>query len=394
MKTSQEGIDLIKRFEGCKLKSYKALPSEKYYTIGYGHYSSTVKKGMTITQKQAEYFLKNDLEKFEIYVDAYTKSLDLNQHQFDALVSFTYNCGPGNLKKLVAGRTIDQIAEKIIDFNHANGKEHAGLTKRRKAEQELFMRRDMKIIIGSARIAEDGSVAGAAGDQKQKSTPDYVGEVSLQEFYIHSKGWYVLRPKNPSVAEDMAGLMRTACNNPNIGYNQNKRLDILTHGIFTTQPTSCDCGTLVRECIREAAGRDPGNFTTANEAAKLEESKLFEPRIPYTQGMLLYEGDVLVTKVTKGHTVIVVEGYKREMNLTNSATIKKGNEIKVTLPTIKLGSTGDAVALWCIILGEVLIVRIFDEELENKTKDFQKKHGLEVDGIVGKNSWTKGFELL
>lgn len=63
----------------------------------------------------------------------------LNGNQRDALISFTYNCGPGNLKKLCAGRTADQIAAKIPAYNKAGGKVLNGLTRRRKAEQILFL---------------------------------------------------------------------------------------------------------------------------------------------------------------------------------------------------------------------------------------------------------------
>ena len=82
MKISQEGIDLIKRFEGCRLKAYKALPTEKEFTIGYGHYGSDVKEGMVITQKQADDLLVKDLERFEGYVASATKHLSLNINEF------------------------------------------------------------------------------------------------------------------------------------------------------------------------------------------------------------------------------------------------------------------------------------------------------------------------
>lgn len=136
MKTSQKGIDLIKQFEGCKLKAYKALPSEQYYTIGYGHYGADVVEGMTISQADADEFLRRDLGKFEKYVEK--TDLQLDQNQFDALVSFTYNCGPGNLLKLVAGRTIPQIGTAILKYNKAGGKVLKGLTRRRQAEYNLF----------------------------------------------------------------------------------------------------------------------------------------------------------------------------------------------------------------------------------------------------------------
>lgn len=136
MKTSQEGIELIKRFEGCRLKAYKALESEPYYTIGYGHYGPDVLPGSCITQEQATEYLKADLAKFEKHVDAAGK---WGQHQFDALVSFTYNCGPGNLKKLVRNRTKAQIADAILLYCKAGGLVLQGLVRRRKAERGIFL---------------------------------------------------------------------------------------------------------------------------------------------------------------------------------------------------------------------------------------------------------------
>ena len=134
MKTSDKGIALIKSFEGCVLTAYKC-PSG-VWTIGYGH-TSGVKKGQTITQAQAEEFLKADLVKYENYVK--NKKLSLNQNQFDALVSFTYNCGAGNLTTLVKGRTLKQIADALLLYNKSNGKVLAGLKRRREAERALFL---------------------------------------------------------------------------------------------------------------------------------------------------------------------------------------------------------------------------------------------------------------
>lgn len=169
----------------------------------------------------------------------------------------------------------------------------------------------MNVIIGSARIDEKGNVSGGAvGDQKQTSKPDYKGEVSLQNFYVASKGWYVLRPKSDAHAIKIAEKMLTACNNANLGYDQGNRTGVIKYGVASTVKTECDCSALVRACVKEATGKDPGNFTTANEAACLEATGLFNGRVAYTNGMTLYTGDVLVTK-TKGHTVIVVEGTSR-----------------------------------------------------------------------------------
>ena len=136
MKTSNNGINLIKKYEGCRLTAYKAVSTEKYYTIGYGHYGSDVKKGMTITQQEANELLLKDVAKFEKYVNA--KNLNLNQNQFDALVSFTFNCGNGNLTKLINKRNITQIGYALTLYVKAGGKTLNGLVKRRKEEQALY----------------------------------------------------------------------------------------------------------------------------------------------------------------------------------------------------------------------------------------------------------------
>ena len=137
MKTSQKGIELIKQFEGCRLNAYKAVPTEQCYTIGYGHCGSDVSPNMIISQAQAEAFLKQDLAKYESTVNAL--GISLNQNQFDALVSFTYNCGAGNLNKLVRGRDAQQIANAMLQYNKSGGNVLAGLTRRRQAERELFL---------------------------------------------------------------------------------------------------------------------------------------------------------------------------------------------------------------------------------------------------------------
>lgn len=168
-----------------------------------------------------------------------------------------------------------------------------------------------KIIIGSARLGENGrTTGGSVGDQKQKTTPDYAGEVSLQNFYHHKKGWYVLRPKSDIIATGIAAAMMTACNNANIGYDQNNRLDIIKKGVRTTSKAECDCSSLVRACILDATGKDVGNFTTSTECTILTASGIFEPKKAYKNGMELFTGDVLVTK-SKGHTVVVVTGKPR-----------------------------------------------------------------------------------
>lgn len=141
MKTSNIGINLIKSFEGCILKAYKCPAG--VWTIGYGH-TAGVKEGQTITQAQAEEFLKQDLKRFETYVKNLV-TVKLNQYQFDALVSFCYNVGPGNLKtstllKLLNKGDYEGAAEQFERWVKAGDKKLAGLVRRRVAEKELFLR--------------------------------------------------------------------------------------------------------------------------------------------------------------------------------------------------------------------------------------------------------------
>ena len=135
MKTSENGINIIKKFEGLRLTAYKPVASEKLYTIGYGHYG--VSANTVITQEQAEQYLIQDLVKFENIVNNLKR--DFNQNEFDALVSFTYNCGQRNLVTLCKNRTNAQIANALLLYNKAGGKVLEGLNKRRTAERELFL---------------------------------------------------------------------------------------------------------------------------------------------------------------------------------------------------------------------------------------------------------------
>lgn len=163
----------------------------------------------------------------------------------------------------------------------------------------------MKVIIGSARIDENKKTSGGkAGDQKQKSSPDYSGEVSLQDFYLSSKGWNVIRAKNPEYAEKIGDLMMLACNNINLGYSQSDRYGVVKNGVRATSPTNCDCSSLVRAIVKEATGKDPGDFNTSNEVQTLLCTGMFTTH-GFVNESSLKKGDILVTK-SKGHTAIVV----------------------------------------------------------------------------------------
>lgn len=152
MLISQNGIDLIKKFEGCILQSYDDLTEKKIgandkvigtLTIGYGH-TGNIKKGQVITQLQADQLLKNDLvysaHEVQKLIDNGTIMFSVNQNMFDALTSFTFNCGQGNLFTLVYRRTTSEVCEKMLLYNKSKGKELRGLTKRRIEEVALFQK--------------------------------------------------------------------------------------------------------------------------------------------------------------------------------------------------------------------------------------------------------------
>ena len=136
-KISENGLALIKRFEGLRLTAYQ--DSVGVWPIGYGH-TSSVSEGQTITQTQADAYLRADCANAEKAVNRYMAVYQWNQNQFDALVSFTYNCGAGNLRTLLDGgaRSIAQISEKIPAYRKAGGKVLKGLVNRRAAEKTLF----------------------------------------------------------------------------------------------------------------------------------------------------------------------------------------------------------------------------------------------------------------
>lgn len=136
MRIDEKGLNLIKKFEGCKLSSYK--DSAGVLTIGYGHTGKDVKSKMTITQDEADELLKKDIHRFEVHISGYRKKYKWTQNEFNALVSFAFNIG--NIDQLTKNgkRNKGQIADAILLYTKAGGKTLTGLVKRRKAEYELF----------------------------------------------------------------------------------------------------------------------------------------------------------------------------------------------------------------------------------------------------------------
>lgn len=139
MVVDEKGYDLIKQFEGLRLNAYRC-PAGKW-TIGYGH-TRKVKKGMYISEAVATHFLIEDVQRVEPVINSYDGIYHWTQNEFNALASFAFNCGIGNLKKLLkyGQRTKSQIADAILLYNKANGRVLRGLVRRRKAERELFVK--------------------------------------------------------------------------------------------------------------------------------------------------------------------------------------------------------------------------------------------------------------
>jgi len=139
METSNEGISLIQKFEGCELEAYQC--SAGVWTIGYGHTKDVI-EGMTITKEQAEQMLVDELHEYENYINEYV-TVALSQNQFDALVSWVYNLGPANLKastmlKVLNSGKYEDVPAQIKRWNKAGGKVLEGLIRRREAEACLF----------------------------------------------------------------------------------------------------------------------------------------------------------------------------------------------------------------------------------------------------------------
>lgn len=140
---NQEGFKLLTAFEGCELTAYD--DGGGVWTIGYGHTGDDVFPEMTISQKQAEDLLSGDLEKFESYVEDAVE-VELNDNQFSALVCFCFNVGPGTegfggstLLKLLNDGDYQGAANQFPVWNKVNGEPWPGLTRRRLAEQALFL---------------------------------------------------------------------------------------------------------------------------------------------------------------------------------------------------------------------------------------------------------------
>lgn len=144
---NNKAINLITFWEGFSPRATKCVDSEKYYTIGFGHYGADVKKGATITREAAIELLKKDLKTMEKRVNTYNKIYDFNENEYNALISFCYNVG--NIKGVTRDgtRSKKEIAEAMPLYCKAGGKTLLGLVRRRASEVALY---NTPVIVNTA----------------------------------------------------------------------------------------------------------------------------------------------------------------------------------------------------------------------------------------------------
>ena len=243
----------------------------------------------------------------------------------------------------------------------------------------------MSVYVGSARIDERGKISGGrVGDQTGK-------EVAYQPYYVHSKGWYVLRAKNASHRSRIAYAMKAACDNNKIGYDQTNR-----NGLYNavkskgfdpakcTTATETDCSGLVRVCVSYATGKYIPDFNTSSELSVLKGTGLFDvykDSAHCASSVHLMNGDILVTK-TKGHTVVVISGATGSSSGSSSSGSSSSSSV------LKKGSKGEAVKtlqrnLNTAIGAGLSVDGSFGPACYAAVKKFQSKYGLSVDGIAG-----------
>ena len=241
----------------------------------------------------------------------------------------------------------------------------------------------MAVLIGSARSSYGNT---SPGDQN-------VGrEVSTEKYYVHSKGWVVLRAKDPEAREKIAVAMERACANNDIGYDQSTRLTLFNNvkaagfdPAKTTKKVNTDCSALVRVCVHYA-GIEVDNFITSNEVSKLMATGEFEKFTDdehCKSSDHLLRGDILDTR-TKGHTVVVLSNGAKASEEVVYVSYKLGDRI------LKNGMTGDDVKelQTCLIgldydCGAWGADGEFGDATEQAVERFQTAHGCMVDGEVG-----------
>ena len=192
------------------------------------------------------------------------------------------------------------------------------------------------VRVGSARSDENRKlVNGVEGDQRQTSIPDMSGEVSMEPWYMHSKGRYIIRAKDPEARKKIAYAMEAACNNKHIGYSQSNRWTAQDWCKWNnnenydpatiTKDVNVDCSALVRLCCAYA-GIMLGDFYTSNMPVVLPASGKFELIANHDitdSPKKVLKGDILVTR-SSGHTVVVLDDGPEATDLNNSKYVFEG----------------------------------------------------------------------
>ena len=209
------------------------------------------------------------------------------------------------LSALKTAQDIDSASDTVLLRFEVPKDAQSQIDLRRKYSDEIFNLMGVNMVyLGSARIDENGNASGGkAGDNNGH-------EVCTQEYYMHPKGWNVIRAKSDYVREAIAKNMEWACTNNNIGYDQNQNQTLYQvskplgfNCSLVGTPCETDCARLVRVCVLYA-GVQCSDFYTGNELDALLATDAFKQVYPSMPGGLM-RGDILVTK-TKGHTVVVL----------------------------------------------------------------------------------------
>lgn len=205
----------------------------------------------------------------------------------------------------------------------------------------------MAVRIGHASISEKGTITGNAGDNNGK-------EVFIRNWYLHSKGWVVLRCKDASKREKIAEAMEKACKNNDVGYDQYQR-DTLFNNVKdkgfdpsrTTKKVETDCSALVRVCVAYAYGKDiAGNIRTVSEPSMLVKTGKFTK---YTSDKYckssdyLMRGDILCTPVS-GHTVVVLDDGAKVKKTSSGTSTSAKKSIEEVAKEVLAGKWGNGEA--------------------------------------------------
>lgn len=377
MKTSQTGIDLIKKYEGCRLTAY--LCPANVWTIGYGH-TAGVQKGQTITQAQAEKFLVEDLAKFETRVNKYYPAYTWNQNEFDALVSFAYNIGSIDQLTTNGTRNRTTIAEKIVLYTKAGDKVLTGLVRRREEEQALFLlgkSEEIKMGINTYSKNRDGNTNIAANFKvKEFACRDGSDAIIIDSETVH----YLQQ------ARDHFGIPITI----NSGYRTeayNKKVGGATNSYHVK-------GQAV-------------DHHTGGKVALLEMAKFYENI--GCKGIIVYakSGFIHIDSRTSKYfsindgTAKSVSTFGTSQAATADRTIVAlqtvigaksdgipGKETLSKCPTLRRNDRSDVVAWLQAKLG-ITADGIFGINTLNAIFKFQRENGLLVDGVFGQRSWRK-----